>query len=459
YPKSVQPTSNENDVNFKRLTFAEKFVNALDKNVKFSISVFSSDFSTICSFSDDKKRVVDAINSIRTIGAGIDGTSVENALMEGLGGFTDDMIGERNIIILLTDGISTDSKGYTDKDIVSLAKKKNAMIITIGLGNEIDTHLLDKIADLTGGNYYPISEANILEGLYSTLVTSMRDDIIDTDLDGKPDSYTIYETDFDPAVNGFSFGSFMQKNGELVDYGMCSLARAWFTERIGQSTPEGTNRDIAYTFEGTTIDIEEPLRKVSLKIMEEPWFDPGEYLDFLSIGQTLSIKPEDELNAGNKGWIKHTIPYTDESTEWTEAQILVPDHTQSAIRNGYSANDFQMLHAILYYDSFRDNEKIEPLNIQSDFTRLRSALSTGTPAIAKIIWDNKKGGYYNRYVLITALRRSLDDPDQYRISIYDVAENSSDTITLTRTPRAVNSSADDFIYSAVWHNNKISLLI
>ena len=169
YPKSVQSTSNENDVDFKRLKFAQNFVTAHDNTVKFAISVFTYDFKTLCDLDADKSHVVAAISSIKTLGAGFDGTSVERALMLGLEGFGENTISERNIIILLTDGISTDSAGYSLRDIVNLAKAKNVTIMTVSLGDEIDRELLQNIADATGGKYYPISEADVLEGLYSTM--------------------------------------------------------------------------------------------------------------------------------------------------------------------------------------------------------------------------------------------------------------------------------------------------
>ena len=456
YPKSVQPTSEENDVDFKRLVFAKNFALALDNSVKFSISVFTYDFKTLCSFDPNKSNVLSAINSIRKIGAGFDGTSVERALMLGLESFTDEMRAERNIIVLLTDGISTDTAGYTKTEIIKLAKAKNVTIMTIGLGKQVDTDLLTRISSATGGSYYPISEAKILEGLYSTMIATMEDDIVDDDFDGKPDSYTLFDTGFDPDFNGFSFGNFKSKTNDTLDFGMIMLARDWFRGGVKNSA-ENEAEKISYTFEGSTISTSEPLRKVILQVMQEKWIKPDTYLNFLSGGDTLKVLGDDARESQDKGWFKITIPYTDAGTDWEEAEILVPNHTNSSMRQKYSENDYEMLRAIHYYETFRGTGENFRLNSEEDFNKVKSILATGTPIITKILWENDNGGCSSRYVLMTTLRRDLEDPDIFKIKVYDVNSKFINTIIVERSPRISGSSEGDYTYTATWDNMHVSL--
>lgn len=456
YPKSVQSTSNENDVNFKRLSFANNFVTALGNNVKFAISVFTYDFKTLIDFNSDKSRILPAINSIRSLGAGFDGTSVERALMLGLDKFTDEMRAERNIIILLTDGISTDTAGYTLIDIIRLAKAKNVTIMTIGLGDEVDTDLLGTIAGATGGSYYPISEANILEGLYSTMIASMEDDIVDDDYDGTPDSYTLYDTGFDPDFNGYSFQNFKSKTNGTLDFGMVTLARDWFRGGVAHEGNSSAS-DISYTFEGSTINTDEPLRKVILQIMQETWTRPDAYLNFLSGGETLKVLSEDAQRSQDMGWFKINIPYTDAGTDWKNAEILVPNHTASTMRTKYSENDYAMVRAIHYYESFRGTGENFSLNSEADFNRVKSILATGTPIVTKILWENEDGSCSSRYVLMTMLRRDLEDPNIFKIKVYDVNSKFINTIIVNRSPRVAGRSDNDFIYTASWEGKQVSL--
>ena len=454
YPKSIQSTSKESDVNFKRLSFAKNFVTALGNEVKFAISVFTYDYKKLIDFDADKSRILPAISSVRTLGPGFDGTSVENALMESLSGFSDEMTAERNIIVLLTDGISTDTAGYTVTDIVSLAKSKNVTINTIGLGDEIDTELLTAIAESTGGSYYPISEANILEGLYSTIIAEMEDDIVDDDFDGTPDSYTLYDTGFDPDFNGFSFQNFKSKERSTLDFGMVMLARDWFRGGVAGSGGEGDN---AYTFTGTTISTSEPLRKVILQLMQEQWTRPDSYLNFLSPGQTLKVNTEDARASQEKGWVKITVPYKDAGTEWENAEILVPNYTANTLRTVYSENDFQMLRAIHYYESFRDTGTSFSLNSEAEFNRVKAVLATGSPIVTKILWEDDDGKCRSRYVLMTTLRRDLENPNIFKIKVYDVNSKFVNTIVINRTIRVSGAAENDFTYTANWDNKQVSL--
>ncbi len=456
YPKSIQSTSKESDVNFKRLSFARNLVTGLDKTVKFALSTFTYDFNHICDFDADKSHLIPAINSIRNLGPGFDGTSVEIALMQGLSYFTDATKSERNIIVLLTDGISTDTGGYTVNDIVSLAKAKNVTIMTIGLGDEVDTELLTKIAESTGGDYYPISEANILEGLYSTMIASMKDDIVDDDLDGTPDSYTLFDTGFDPDFNGFSFQNFKSPDCPTLDFGMVSLARDWFRNVVPQEA-ENADANISYTFEGSTIDTTEPLRKVILQLMQEPWLKPENYLNFLSSGDTLKVRSEDAKASQEKGWSKITIPYDEPGTGWTKSEILVPNHNLSTIRTKYSENDYQMLRAIHYYESFRDKGSSFSLNSDSEFSRVKGILATGTPIVTKLFWEGDDGNCYNRYVLLTTLRRDLENPNIFRIKVYDVNSRFINTIEVRRTIKVNEHNTNDFTYTANWDNKQVSI--
>ena len=456
YPKPIQSTSKESDVNFKRLSFARNLVTGVDKNVKFAVSAFTYEFKHICDFDADKSHLIPAINSIRNLGPGFDGTCVEIALIQGLSYFDDSTKGQRNVIVLLTDGISTDNGGYSLNDIVTLAKAKNVTIITIGLGDEVDTELLTRIAESTGGDYYPISEANILEGLYSTMIASMKDDIVDDDLDGKPDSYTLYDTGFDPDFNGFSFQNFKSLESQTLDYGMVALARDWFRNLVPQSAknPE-TGTD--FTFEGSTINTAEPLRKVILQIMQEPWLKPENYLNFLSTGDTLKVSSDDAKASQDKGWSKITIPYDEPGTGWTSAEILVPNHNMSTIRTKYSENDYAMINAILYYDSYRGTGMNFSLNSDDDFSKVKSILATGTPLVTKIFWDGDDGKCYNRYVLMTTLRRDLENPNIFRIKVYDVNTKFVNTIEIRRTIKVNSNGEDDFTYTAHWDNKQVSL--
>ena len=455
YPKSVLSTSEENDVQFKRLTFATNFVSKLGENAKTAISAFTYEFKPMCDFESAKDKVMLAINGIRTLGAGFDGTSVERALIHGLETFTPEMKADRNIIILLTDGISTNDAGYTLDEIAAKAHAKNVTIMTISLGNEYDREFLSSIAEITGGKYFQISEANALESLYSTILASMDDDIVDDDMDGTPDSYSLFDTGFIASENGYSFENFKSKTADTLDFGMVMMARDWFKHAVPNSVTTD-DESTSYTFEGTTIDRTAPIRKVVLKSMQSDYLNPETYLNFLSGPGTLKLTKEAEKESVEWGWVTKTMPYTDDNAGWTEAQYLAINHTVGRIRTKYGEDDYQFIRAIHYYESFRDKSRSFTLTNDSDLDKVKSILSTGTPLIMKMSWE-EEGKFLNRYVLLTALRRDLNSPNLLKGKIYDVNHKPVSTVEFTRSPKIIGRQINGYTYSASWNGKTVSV--
>lgn len=72
------------------------------------------------------------------------------------------------VLILLTDGEDTASR-IPPLEAAEIAKKSNIKIYTIGVGNKLDEKLLDKIATLTGGIYFKVTNVNALEKVYQQI--------------------------------------------------------------------------------------------------------------------------------------------------------------------------------------------------------------------------------------------------------------------------------------------------
>lgn len=457
YPKSVQSTSKENDVDFKRLSFAKKFTERLNDNARVAISAFTYDFKRLCDFTYNKDDVFSAIDSIRELGAGFDGTSVERALMLALDSFSKDMQMERNVIILLTDGISTSTAGYDLPQITTLAKAKNVTIMTISLGDEYNRELLQSVADNTGGKYFQISEADVLEGLYATMLVNMKNDIVDENMDGTPDSYTLCDTGFKADENGFSFVNFKSRTNETLDFGMVALARDWFRNCVPESV-DCENADISYDFSQSQVDLSQPLHSVFLQSMQASYLNPDSYLDFAKGGTKLCVKKDILEEAQSMGWSVRTVPYSDGTSDWNEAELLYPNHTVARLGNKYSQTDYQLIRAIHYYDFFRDSGKSFTFESESDLIYLKKILSSGVPVITRLTWEENGMGH-SRYVLLTALRRNVENPNLFNLKIYDVNDNSMSTIILERTMKVSHADmfTGDYTYAADWCGKKVSV--
>ncbi len=450
YRSTQKYSSEENDVEFKRLLFAANLVTKLGSGTNTAVSAFTYNTSLLCDFTADKAAAISSINQIRDIGAGYDGTSVERAIMTALDSFPKNPVNERNMIVMLTDGISTDSAGYTIDDISDIAQAKNVTIMTISLGDSIDRELLQKIADRTGGMYFPISDANALEGLYSTLIATMENDIVDEDSDGTPESYSLYDTGFRKEENGFTFHNFKSRNSSTMDFGMAMLARDWFLHHVSE-TGGREDPELEYDFGKTSININAPLSKVILTSMGASYMTPDSYLDFESVGDTLNVLKDAENEAKDMGWVTHNEAVPENKGGWTSAQYLVPNYSMGKIRVKYGEDDYNMLRAIGWYNTFRDTGKSFVLADEAGLSLLKNKLSSGEPVLMKMTWE-ENGGYYSRYVNLIALRRDIDNPNLFNMKIYDTNSESDDTVTLNRT---IKISGDgkfhgDYTYTANW---------
>lgn len=434
--------SEENDVDFKRLSFAKKFVSDYDDGAKFAISVFTYGFKTLCDFDDDKSHVMNAIESIRTLGAGFDGTSVERAMVEGIELFSDDMINERNIIVILTDGISTDTAGYSTESILMRAKAKNVTIMTISLGRSYDKELLENIAENTGGRYFSILDSGLLENLHFMMNTSISDDIVDDDNNGEFDSYMMYDTGFNFDENSFNFDIYFDENSESVDFGMALLAKDWFRNDL--------DRD-AKDMIGDVLDVSEPLHKYYSRMLSD-YSDPDRYLDFKSNGDTLRIGSV-RNDAISKGWKAITKGYDEPLSGWSKIELLVPGISTNLIGGAYSNVDDKLLKLIDYYNKKQTLCKQYGINNESSIDKTKQILNGGNPIVMKLSWI-ESDSCLSRYVLLTSFRRDLSDPNVFKMKVYDIIGHSMDDVILTRK-KVVLSTGVDHVYVGSWEGKNV----
>lgn len=137
-------------------------ISNLREKDRFEVIRFSTDAEALFSSlkegtNENKKRAKEFIESINAIG----GTNIEEALKLALQESNDDRL---HIIVFITDGKPTIGETNEDK-LLKLIEKSNInkiRIFTFGIGYEINTHLLDKITELTNGyRVYIIPEENI----------------------------------------------------------------------------------------------------------------------------------------------------------------------------------------------------------------------------------------------------------------------------------------------------------
>lgn len=94
-------------------------------------------------------------------------TAIGDAIAIGVQNLRNRPLASR-ILILLTDGEDTASR-ILPIEAAQIAKDSNIKIYTIGIGNKLDETLLEKVADLTGGIYYKVTDVNSLQRVYQQI--------------------------------------------------------------------------------------------------------------------------------------------------------------------------------------------------------------------------------------------------------------------------------------------------
>jgi len=160
----------------KALLFCVENLNANDK---FEIIKFSTEASALfqkreIATTENRKKAVEYINQLRSIG----GTNVEEALQMALTEKPNE--GRPHFIVFITDGKPT--IGETNQELL-LAKIKtnnteNIRIFTFGIGDDINTHLLDKITEETNAYRSYIAPNEDIEIAISNFYTKVNSPVL-----------------------------------------------------------------------------------------------------------------------------------------------------------------------------------------------------------------------------------------------------------------------------------------
>ncbi|MBN2572134.1 MAG: VWA domain-containing protein [Ignavibacteriales bacterium] len=113
--------------------------------IKFSTEAYAFFKKLVDANSENKKKARDFINELNPVG----GTNIDEALQLALS--TSNPNNRPHMIIFITDGKPTIGETNEDKLVQKVKDENNNKyrIFTFGIGNEINTHLLDKITEVT----------------------------------------------------------------------------------------------------------------------------------------------------------------------------------------------------------------------------------------------------------------------------------------------------------------------
>lgn len=452
FPKELCEDSEENDVNFKRLDMAKSIVESIDGDVEYGLAKFTGTYTELAKIGTEKNTLLNKIEGIRNIEEDFNGTYIATSIISSLSNFSDND-NSRKFIVILTDGGSTEHSGLLgllsdnpdEKDAIEKCNEKNVSVITIGLGNSIETDYLQTIANQTGGAYIYANNDDALEKVYEKIKKQIVYSAEDTDADGKADAYVVADSGFVMEKDAFSFENFItvmptgNHSGGFC-YGMAFLAQEFYRNDVKYS---GRGFDTEYRskdYEVTGFDISEclegvkNLREYENEIMnkydaiyEVPKKERYEYKD-----KTLYIKDE-ILEKYSDEYITTEVVELEKEDQgvWglrkyekmEKAFIDIKKYTESNEKNA----DMEMICALYWRWATQIEEPIgvnvktyELLNNlgtksnEEDYNIIVDKISSGIPMI--VSFNCEAGGH-----AINAMRilRDIEDPNLYFLECYD----------------------------------------
>ncbi len=184
----------DNYVDFIRKT-ARNFVNTVSPNDKIAIIIFNEDVKTLSTFTTDKGVLSESLDTFDAGG----GTSYYDALAYTLAETLRPLKGERTAIVVLSDG--DDNRSFLPFDsLLGSIQESGALIyplyvpsglIAATANNQADSTVDplrsrymdltskaesegEKLAEVSGGVYYPISQLGDLQRAYDDIVVQLR---------------------------------------------------------------------------------------------------------------------------------------------------------------------------------------------------------------------------------------------------------------------------------------------
>lgn len=234
--------SAENDVDFKRLDMAKSIIEQADPTTRFSLYTFTHDVTRAVELTHNTTKLCEAVDSVKNELPHFNGTAANNAVYDAVSDFEYDNT-RRHYVILLSDGYDTEGLfdfNWDTDTVVHGAAEKNAVIICIGLGNEIDVEHLTELATRTGGFYRYARSADDLADLYEQINTVLNNNYVDLDGDGDFDNILLADSGLNIATDVFPFNNFrvmdsdgVFRNGQC--YGIAALTQLYYVGRLPYS--------------------------------------------------------------------------------------------------------------------------------------------------------------------------------------------------------------------------------
>jgi Ca-activated chloride channel family protein len=186
----------------KALRFCVENLNAEDRFeiVRFSTEAEPLFRELVSADADHRKRANGFIDDLKPIG----GTAIADALQSALK-VRPDKSDRPFVVIFLTDGLPTVGTRNPDEIIANIKKASGARIFSFGIGSDVNTQLLDQIAESTGAFSQYVLANEDLELKVSNFYTRIKEPALTNlklDLGGSVHTTKMYPSNLPDLFNG-----------------------------------------------------------------------------------------------------------------------------------------------------------------------------------------------------------------------------------------------------------------
>ena len=153
---------------------AKAFTAALRPQDQLAVMLFADSAEFTHDLSTNRDATHEAIGSYKTAG----GTALYDALTESLSRLK--RVEGRRVVVVMTDGRDEDNPGtgpgsvHKLPDVLDLLKETGATVFPIGLGTKVDSEMLQKLADLSGGRALLPQDVSTLDAEFQRVVEDLR---------------------------------------------------------------------------------------------------------------------------------------------------------------------------------------------------------------------------------------------------------------------------------------------
>jgi uncharacterized protein YegL len=472
YSSELVDGSEENDLEFRRLDFAEDLIGKMGDTADFGVSKFTLSYKLLAPISDNDEAAYNALESIRGGSENWDGTEISQSIISAVSRF-DEYKSDRNFIIVITDGLPTNYNRDNEIKAINICKENNISIITIGLGKKIDSEFLSEAAESTGGVYYQAVNNSSFESITDKISEYLSDDR-NTKAPEMPDNsenesaaavdvIMLADSGFSIEEDGLRFPDISTSdNKDGSDLGVAFINKYYYAGTLplsaapynanDRSEVRGYNLSDSEFFvsgKANLADYELPsvLEYNKYAAVKNKW-------DFDNIKDGVAPLSKNALAAAKEDLFSYEqFPYTYDGSSNSPLFLRTitfrhnkpfTEYTAAVIdANKLSGEEKQVYSAINYYDNFNQKPGVYMysfgVNGKTAFSQLQSELMLGRPSV--LVADGK---VYNA----AKLSRVRNDSTSFIIEAYDPASKNTSPVYIYLSATRLLDGSGGFQYTA-----------